>query len=237
MFSFPKRSVDEKGNTVFHVDVNKGSFGFDTYFELSESRNLVGTLEYQQLFKNFQKNILSDLSKEKALFKHPPLLESLEALSPNWGFIILNGQIVWSPYCKLQFHESLMHAQLPCYVNLTLVAIEITRSSIYPIFECSFVKSKIKDEIIDFTWDQSESSDLLEVTDVPDMEEGIIELANPAKRIREKIEAKERVHNAFLEAKQARIKARELADAFLEKYDVSDSESCFTEWMSESDED
>jgi hypothetical protein len=52
------------------------------------------------------------------------------------------------------------------------------------------------------------------------------------------LEEKERVRTAFRSAEDAKYAAEEMAARFYAKYDLSDSESAFSEWASDqSDED
>ncbi len=75
-----------------------------------------------------------------------------------------------------------------------------------------------------------------EVSDVPTAGGPVVTLADPARLAKEKAEAKERIRTAFEAAKEARTMAERMAAEFYDRYDLSDSESAFTEWLSDSDE-
>jgi hypothetical protein len=83
--------------------------------------------------------------------------------------------------------------------------------------------------VIDFDFDAAEGTECIEVSDVP-ATDGVVHLVDPAQREREKAIMKAQVRAAFTDAQVAREKAEDMAHAFLEKYDLSDTESAFTEW-------
>jgi hypothetical protein len=132
-------------------------------------------------------------------------------------------------------------------VELHLKMLEISRSTIRPTFEARAVD----DGRIDFDWGggsgaptiansfvgRAGSDELEEVSDVCDAADGVITLADPAVKAREKAAAKARVREAFEAAETARAEAEAAAAAFLDAYDLSDSESAFTEWLSDSSDD
>jgi hypothetical protein len=128
---------------------------------------------------------------------------------------------------------------------LQLTSLEISRSTIRPTF-----LAVPADDRIDIEWGAAvgapaqqgsagaatAADELEEVSDVPEAAEGVILLADPAVKAREKAAAKAHVREAFEAAETARAEAEAAAAAFLDAYDLSDSESAFSEWLS-SDED
>jgi hypothetical protein len=67
---------------------------------------------------------------------------------------------------------------------------------------------------------------------------GAMKIKDPAVLAREKAEAKERVRTAYRAAESARQAADAMASQFYSAYDVSDTESAFSEWADlESDDD
>jgi hypothetical protein len=191
------------------------------------------SLQFQSQFQSLQKILVSELVNNTQLFRVAPSLESLEAITPNWGFIVSEGQPKQSEYTHIDT-TTIPEDKLPSYADLLLVGVSITRSTIRPHFEAKFVES-ILDDVIDFQWEAP--TDVEEVSDIggaPDS--GAIQLRDPAAVEREKALEKERIREAFQEADKVKQVAKTMAEAFYAKYDLSDSESAFTGWMSDSSE-
>lgn len=235
MFGTPARSVSSTGETVFTVDVNTTPLGVELEYTVD---GLIYNKDVQPRFRTLQNLVLSELCKEKRLFKNPPTQSSLEAICPNWGFVSSGGRMMFSPYAKF-LPSDIGAEKIPCLVDIQLKAIEITRSTIRPLFKVHYLGQKEAD--IDLDWSAPPSSpalandDIQEVSDVPSEVSGIITLADPAARAREKNAAKAQVQAAFTAAQEARAAAKKMAEEFYETYDLSDSESAFTEWLSDSD--
>jgi hypothetical protein len=232
MFGTPARSVSSTGETVFTVDVNTTPLGVELDYTVD---GLIYDKDVQPRFRTLQNLVLSELCKEKRLFKNPPTLSSLEAICPNWGFVSSGGRMMFSPYAKF-LPSDIGSEKIPCLVDIQLKAIEITRSTIRPLFKVHYLGKK--EAAIDLDWSAPTSfanDDIQEVSDVPSAVSGIITLADPVARAREKMAAKAQVQEALTAAQEARAAAKKMAHEFYETYDLSDSESAFTEWLSESD--
>jgi hypothetical protein len=229
MFGAPVKSSSSSGEVVFHVDVSISPIGVELEYT---SDGLLYSKEAQSRFRGLQSLVLSELAKEKGLFKNPPTLSSLEAITPNWGFIASEGKMVFSPYGRLDI-AGLDGKSIPCFVDVQLKGLEISRSTIRPLFKLHYLGQKNNE--IDFDWPAPVApTDLTEVSDVPFAEgNGVVSLTDPATKAREKTEAKAKIREAFLAANTARTSAMALAEQFYENYDLSDSESAFTEWMSD----
>jgi hypothetical protein len=185
-------------------------------------------------FTEVYKYILGELAKQKQLFSKPPSQESLEFMSPVWGPIVDGTTVRWNQPIET---TSLVG---PCWADIQLLGLSISRSAIVPRFEAVFKKPlKVEAPVIDFDWPVQTASELEEVSDIPTSEGGVMTLRDPATIEREKQEAKSRVRAAFLAAESARESAESLAAKFIAEFDLSDTESAFTEWLSdhESDED
>jgi hypothetical protein len=134
-------------------------------------------------------------------------------------------------------------------IDLQLASLEISRTTIRPTFNAV---ARIDDGRIDRDWAPASAAagansltfvgsagpadELEEVSDVPEAADGVITLADPAVKAREKAAAKAQVRAAFEAAETARAEAEAAAAAFLDVYDLSDSESAFSEWLSEGEE-
>ena len=235
MFGTPVRSTDGSGGAIYKVDVNTTPIGVELEYGKD---GLVYSKDTQSRFRTLQSLILSELSKEKELFKNPPTLASLEAITPNWGFILSGAKQIFSPYAILQTSH-LADDKLPCLVDIQLKGLEISRSTIRPIFKLHYL-GPTKAEI-DFEWPlpTQGGDEVIEVSDVfasdGAADSSIITLADPALRRKERAALKAEIRTAFIAADKARDEAEAKAQAFYEKYsnDLSDAESTFTEWMSD----
>jgi hypothetical protein len=156
---------------------------------------IVPTFAYQDQLQAFRKHILTELCKHKQLFRYPPALESLEAITPQWGFIVKDGAAAVSPYTQI---DVTVGTQIPCDVDLVLAALIVSRSTIRPRFETVYLKPNV----IDFDWCAAE--ELEEVSDIQLDSSDSLELRDPVS-----IRAKEKqdVRAAFQRASDARAQA------------------------------
>jgi hypothetical protein len=234
MFGVPVREGDS-----FYVPIQT-PVALGGRFEIGHgATGLVPDFSMQSHFKTLQQRVLTELVSHKALFKKAPTLESLQAISPNWGMVLTSGAATWSPLSTKIKMDAITADHVPGYADCVLEGLHISRSTITPNFRAVFLeKAVVPDHLIDFEWGSGEvESDIEEVSDIElGAEEGMFELKDPATRKREKLAAKERIREALRAADAARAAAMEMADDFMKNYDLSDSESAFTEWM-DSDED
>jgi hypothetical protein len=155
----------------------------------------------------------------------------LEAITPNWGFL-LGEKSGLNPYITLV--SSIPTTKFPAIVDFQLKSLQISRTTIKPTFELVYVSPvKQNDPVIDFSWGE-EDGELEEVSDVPlDETAATLTLKDPAGEARKKAAEKEKVRDAFRVAEEAREAAEAAAAEFLDTYDLSDSESAFSEWLSD----
>jgi len=233
MFGTPVRATNSEGKTFFQVEVNVSPLGVELLYDKS---GIVYKKEAQARFRTLQNLVLSELAKERVLFKNPPTQSALEAITPNWGFVQqAYGVMTMSPHAKVEkptFPESM----LPCLVDIQLKSLEISRSTILPVWKLHYLGQPPSE--IDFEWESPKPAgdELEEVSDVPTAGGPVVTLADPVRLAKEKAEAKARINAAFASAKEARTVAEKLAAEFYDRYDLSDTESAFTEWLSDSDE-
>ena len=236
MFGPPVRQVSPEGEVSFTVSVTAPLMGIQLVCEQS---GIVCDWAVQPRFSLLQAQILSELVQERALFKNPPSVESLAAITPNWGFVTVGGKGTLSPYTIVLFDAD--KSRYPCMIDLQLSRIEISRTTIRPTFTMIYVGPKVPTAVIDFEWPggrRGSADELEEVSDVPNAtEDGIVTLIDPAMKEREKAAAKAVVRAAFAASAEARARAEEFAEDFHAKYDLSDSESAFSEWLSEDEDD
>lgn len=220
MFGTPERQTRD-GTVSFYVPLTVAK---RLNICLSATDTIHPDVKYQEAFTTIQKSILSELLTNKQLFRNTPTLESLEAITPKWGFVYMEDRYVWSPYTNIAYEE-LKSFKLPAYVDLVLKGVHISRSSILPQFVPIFLEP-IVDAVIDFEWDRP-SKEIEEISDVPALEEGTIVLKDPATQRAVRIAAKQTVHEAYSKARTAYSTAETLAQEFVDKYDLSENESTF----------
>jgi hypothetical protein len=210
---------------------------------LLNAEGISPTLEYQSKFQEVQTYILNELVKNKQLYKSPPTYESLQCMTTAWGFLRVGGavQLSKSMVCNLSIPVS----QYPCIVDFVLQGLTISRTLIQPVFTITYIEPAEKGgNIIDFDWGVQDAptdatAELQEVSDVSFMASagGDMKIKDPATLLREKLAAKERVRAAYRAAESARETADQLASQFYAAYDLSDTESAFSEWADLSDDD
>jgi len=201
---------------------------------LSSPGVLVANLADQAAFKDLQTRLLGGLIHHTQLFRTPPSLESLTSLSPPFGPVLRSrsegGATVFSPTTAFRHDPSL---RTPCSVDLVAEGLYVSRTCISPVFSTRVVAAAAATEALDFADDGLE-----ELADIPDASDSnpVVLLVDPATTAREKAAKKQAVKEAFLLATAAKERAVEKAHAFLDEYDLSDTESGFSEFMSESED-
>jgi hypothetical protein len=204
------------------------------------------TLDYQPAFQALQTRVLHELVKNRQLYKSPPTLESLQYMTPAWGFMKIGSSVL--PSRSMVVRNNIPASQWPCIADYALEGLKISRTLIQPVFSLLFVEPVPQRDtgVIDFDWgvaeeaDGSAASELQEVSDVSFMTTasgGAMKIKDPATLQREKLAAKDRVRAAYRAAETARTTADGLASQFYAAYDVSDTESAFSEWADLEDSD
>jgi hypothetical protein len=173
------------------------------------------TLEFQPLFDALRQRMLTELPKNKQMFKTVPSYASLDSISPPWGFISTSEGVLLSPYVQV---TSTLDTTFSGQATFALIALLISRSSVLPHFQIDAIKNTID-------LDLGVADDFAEVSDIPSVDGGSeLRLIDPAVREREMRAEKERVRELFRAAEAE-------AEAWFEKYEPSDNESAFSEWM------
>jgi len=205
----------------------------------ADASGIEPSMDFVDIFSSLRTRILTELVHNTKLFAKPPTLESLELITPPWGCIRMpSGDVKFNSYTLMSPHT--IHG--PCFVELVLEALCISRSTIRPMFGVSVCA----EPVIDFDWGGGGSSgiggsavsnDLEEVSDLDAADSGdVFTLKDPATLAREKAEAKERVRTAYRAAEAAREAADVAAARFYQMYAVSDDESTFSEWTDSEDD-
>ena len=230
MFGSPERTNDEN-DVRYYVSVTRNE-PIGVKYELIDNA-IVPNVEHQSKLIVFKNAVLSELANHSQMFKKPPTLEYLQAITPNWGCIINDNVPQWNPYTQIQ--NKISKDQQPCYVDFNLTGLFISRSTISPQFEAVFVEKMQESNLIDIEWAANPIvPEVEEISDISLPSAGFIELRDPAVLEKMKAEAKESVKAAFQKASLAKDEALEMAKQFANKFDVSDNESMFSEWLEDS---
>jgi len=241
MFGIPERRAE--GNTVYFYVPMATPISLDVRLQMNSKLTIVPDPSVQAKFTTVQKAVLMELTKTESLFKNKPSYESLERITPQWGVIYdADNKPRWSEYTEREFYFSVKEgAYTQCIVNLELVGILITRSTISPKFAVKFVKED-KVDVIDFDWQATATpapvKEIEEVSDLGTAEGDVntLTLRSPALIAKEKAAAKEKVKVLFRTAEDAREAALDAMTSFFNKYEVSDNESQFSDWLSDDNE-
>lgn len=170
--------------------------------------------ESELIFSAFRETVLRELAAEPGLFRNPPTFKTLDGMSAHW----------------LTQAKSLKPEPPTHSFDLVLQKLQISRSRIEPVWGFKEVSSTI-----DFDWGAAPpaSAEIEEVSDVPAAgEDAPFVLCDPVQKERAKMAAKAQVRQLFTAANNARLEAETAAAAFLDTYDLSDTESAFSEWLS-----
>jgi len=223
MFGIPERQTRD-GIVSFYVPLTNPQ-RLNACLTCLDSSTIRPDVKFQDKFKLLQDAVLKELIQNRQLFRTPPSMESLEAITPNWGVVYNNDTYAWSPYTYIT-QESLSKMKLPAYIDLVLNGVHISRSSILPQFTCLYLEP-MSEEVIDFDWERPQA-EIEEVSDVPASDGEIVVLKDATAQAAERLAAKQSVREAYTNARAAYSKADQLAHEFLDKYDLSDNESAFS---------
>jgi len=240
MFGVPERRAE--GNTVhIYVPMAKPE-RLGLRLKMNSKLDVFPDVSVQSTFATLQKEVLTELTKTEVLFKNKPSYDSLERITPQWGVIYdTDNKPQWNKYTESEFFFDVkMGAYTNAIVDLELIGILITRSTISPKFAVKFVEPDTKTEVIDFDWQATpavpanQSKEIEEINDLDaPLTADTLTLRSPALIAKEKESAKEQVRVLFRTADDARQKALDAMANFFSKYEVSDDESQFSDWLTD----
>ena len=230
MFGAPERTKDVN-EVKYHLPVSsKDQVG--VRYSVVDNK-VLPNLDHQETLQVYKNRILAELINHTQLFKKPPTLAYLQAITPNWGCILHDGKPQWNQYTIVQ--HNVQEDPKSVYVDLILTGLFISRSTISPQFSTIVLEDQEDDNRIDIEWAEHPIvPDVEEVSDILLPSDGFIELRDPAVMLKAKMDAKLIVKEAFLKATEAQNIAIELAKKFTSDFDVSDNESMFSEWIGDS---
>jgi hypothetical protein len=214
-FNAPTRFTTPAGEVVFEVPIKparKEALGFCLRAPKVGDPLQGWDSGYEVALAAHREKILKELANETALFRNPPTLKTLDAMAANWLGEAKRGV-----------------GRFVGNVDLCLHKLIISRSRIESVWETV----PAAEATIDFDWAAAATgAELEEVSDVPAAGGEPFVLSDPAAKERAKVAEKAKIRDLFAAATNARLEAETAAAAFLDTYDLSDSESAFSEWMS-----
>lgn len=233
MFGTPERTNTE-GDVQYYIPLLVPKM-VGAKYEVNVHGEIQPSLEFQEHLLSLKHTILSELANHTQIFRKPPTSEHLLSITPNWGCILDNNIVKWNPYTNLS-QTAIPSENLPCFADLQLNGIFLSRSTITPSFSTLFLEKILSNQLIDLDWAMSSVPDVEEVSDIQLPSAGFIELRDPAVMAKMKRDAKQLVKNAFQKATEARDEALQMAKQFASQFEIADNESMFSEWLDESDE-
>lgn len=234
VFEAPERRTTEKGEPFFVCKLAKPGYAVPHDLEWQKDA-LVPAVTVQKLISELRSTVLKLLMENKSLFRNPPTLDSLQAITPPWGILIRGAQMEWSTVNKWELDANLQGKS--AIVRLILTGIEISRSYINPVWGISVVQilpEKPEVGIIDFEFGEAEVSDVKSVTseDFDRDDSDIVALHKPGER---KAFLKSQVRELLAKVAEARMAADDAMDRFFDEFDLSEGESDFSDTESESE--
>ncbi len=233
-FQIPERRTNADGETVFECSLVSPGYEIPHDLEWSKESGLKPVLSIQKQITELRTTVLKEMVNNKDLFKNPPTMSSLQAITPNWGLLIRsNSTMEWSQINKWVYNATEMKKQ-SAIVRMVLVALEISRSKIIPVWNLLVkqVLPEIADNMIDFDFEVPKDDDAKSVTSIHSddigavEEDGVFQLHNPSERKRM---MKTHVRELLRKVAEARHAADDAMDRFLEEFELSDNESDFSE--------
>ena len=240
MFGVPERRAD--GNNIYFYVPVASPVSLGVRLRMNSKLTILPDASVQHKFDKLEETVLIELTKTETLFKNKPSYESLQRITPRWGMVYNTDNTPhWSTYTEKEFFFDVKDgAYTNSIVDLELIGILITRSTISPKFAVKFVENDTQSTVIDFDW-QTPAIPVKEIEEVNDLEATTtdanpVTLRSPALIAKEKADAKEQVKVLFRTADEARQKALMAMSNFFGKYEVSDDESQFSDWVTDDDE-
>jgi hypothetical protein len=229
MFEIPEKKIAADGSPYFQTRLKDPvAIPFDLRFDTAE---IIPDIQIQTDIQRLQQTILKALVDNRTLFKTAPTMDRLRALTPVWGVVVIGGEAKWHTSNIWMFSSQVKH---PSVVHLVLVGIEISRSSIQPIWDVSVIRRipEANTNMIDFDFgdeggDGDMCDDLASVhsSDV-DLERGddvgVVQLVSRSERKRI---CKANVRELMRRSVDAQMAADAARDRFYAEFDLSEDES------------
>lgn len=235
-FRIPERRTSSTGETFFECKLSSPGYELPHDLEWSKDTGLKPVLSIQRQISDLRLEVLKYMVNNNNLFKNPPTLSSLQAITPNWGLLLRsNNTMEWSQINKWIYESDQLKKQ-NAIVRMVLMGLEISRSTIIPVWTLTIkhVLPEKSENVIDFDFSTSlaEINDTKSVASVNSDDIGILEedeifqLHSPSEKKRQ---MKTHVRELLQKVAEARHAADDAMDRFLEEFELSDNESDFSD--------
>lgn len=199
-----------------------------------DGRAFIPNIRFQTLLEPMVQTLLSTIAQTPTLFRVPPTLKSLQAITPVWGAVLQDGSLIWNPAGGALPELPKECVGRPARIEFSLEGVHITRLSILPVwgihaFQVSSDRSSSPDRIdLDFADSTEDTRSLVSAGSIETdtAENTVFELHDVA---REKREYKQNVRELLRRAAACRLEAESALEHFLEEYDLSEGESDFSD--------
>ena len=190
-------------------------------------------LRMQSQLNAFREKTLKDLAMNKVMFKTPPTLQSLTAITPMWGMLLRGGTPEWSR--QDIWNVAAKDKTVTTVVSLVAEGVVLSRQSILPMWGVKVLKVLPDAQIIDLEFGGAEEADVgsdgasVHSEDLAS-EEGVVALKDPSERKRA---MKTYVRQLLEKVAHAKMEADDAMDRFYSEFDLSEDESDFSDYEDE----
>ena len=236
MFEIPEKKTAADGSPYF-MSALKEPIALPVELKC-ESGRLVPNIQVQTHIQSLRIAVLEGLCEARGLFKTPPKLERLEAITPVWGIVIVGSgsgtdDLKWHTFNV--WDQAAVKAADGHIVHLVLKAVEISRHSVLPVWSLSVLR-RIPElpasTAIDFDFGDDEGQEggegdvcSIHSSDL-DFEEGVVHLMDASERKRI---CKQNARELLRRAAEAQMAADAAVDRFYADFDLSEGESDLSE--------
>jgi hypothetical protein len=205
---------------------------FYSYRLMWNGHSVEPELAMQSSVLGMRDSVLKAVSENKAMFRQPPTLKSLQALASQWGVIVQNGAVTWGTnnVWNISATSSILENR-KAYVNLTLASLIISRSAIRAVWNVEWQEYITDAPQIDIDFDVGDTEDGGDVQSVGsmDIESDGTEVVPLQDLVKKRRDAKQNVRELLRLSRQAKLAAEDALDRFYNEFDLSDDESEFSE--------
>lgn len=234
LFETPEKRQNDKGEPIFYLRLVVPGFTVLHDLEWSKENGLTPIITVQRFINDLRSQILKQLVENKSLFRNPPTMASIQAITPPWGVLVQRGnKLTWSSVGNKWAYSVEEMAKVNAIVRLILTGIEISRTSIIPVWNLGICRTIPDSKLIDFDFDtrdgmNAREDDMKSVGSDDFIEDSsdVVQLHNPNAR---KKALKAEVRRLMKAAENAQMEADDALGRFFDEYDLSDGESDFSE--------
>ena len=216
------------GTEAFRVHL-RGEHKLPYNVRVGADGRYIGTVEMQNHIETMRESLLIAIAQTPSIFKSAPTMQSLQAITPVWGFLFQSGfsEGVWGPNGYVEKENPDLHPASGDSAQLSMKGLEISRRSILPIWG----EVMVGPTCIDFDFEEDvdaveDDRSVCSVDFIP-VEEGSATVCLRDEATRKRA-AKAQVREALRRAHEARRAAEAAEEAFFGEFDLSEDESDFS---------